>query len=40
MWIVDVDGRIVILDGLYYADTMPSVVDELRAILASATFEP
>ncbi len=39
LWIVDVDGLIVVLDGLYYADTMPSVVDELRAILASATFE-
>lgn len=39
LWIVDVDGLIVVFDGVYYADTTPSVVDELRAILASATFE-
>jgi hypothetical protein len=39
LWIVDVDGVIVVLDGLYYPDTPESVVSELRAILASATFE-
>jgi hypothetical protein len=39
VWAVDVDGQIVILDGLYYPDTPQNAVDELRAILASATFE-
>jgi len=39
LWIVDVDGLIVVLDGNYYADTPQNAVDELRAILASATFE-
>ncbi len=39
LWIVDVDGMIVVLDGAYYPDTPQNVVDELRAILASATFE-
>jgi hypothetical protein len=39
LWIVDVNGMIVVLDGAYYPDTAPGVVDELRAILASATFE-
>jgi hypothetical protein len=33
-----VDGLTVVLDGVYYPDTPPSVVDEVRAILASATF--
>ena len=39
LWVVDVGGSIVVMDGVYYPDTTPSVVDELRAILASATFE-
>jgi hypothetical protein len=39
LWVVDVGGSIVVMDGVYYPDTMPSVVDELRAILASAIFE-
>jgi hypothetical protein len=34
-----VDGLSVVLIGLYYADTPQNAVDELRAILASATFE-
>lgn len=38
LWIVDVGGLTVVLGGLYYPDTPQSVVDELRAILASATF--
>ncbi len=36
---MDVDGLLVVLDGAYYADTPQNVVDEMRAILASATFE-
>ena len=39
VWAVDVDGQLVVLDGLYYADTPQNAVDELRSILASATFE-
>lgn len=39
VWAVDVDGRMVVLIGLYYADTPQNAVDELRAILASATFD-
>lgn len=39
VWAMDVDGQVVVLDGLYYAETPQDVVDELRAILASATFD-
>ncbi len=39
IWIVDVDGSVVLLQGGYYADTPPGVVDELREILSSATFD-
>jgi len=39
MWIVDVDGAVVVFDVAYGSDTTQSEVDELRAILASATFE-
>lgn len=39
VWAVDVDGQVVVLIGLYYADTPQDAVDELRAILASTTFE-
>jgi len=39
LWILDVNGQIVVLDLAYHADTPQNVVDELRAILASATFE-
>ena len=39
LWVVDVDGLIVVLDGTYYADTPQNAVDEMRAILQSATFD-
>jgi hypothetical protein len=39
IWIVDVDGRVVLLEGGYFADTRPGVVDELHEILSSATFD-
>jgi hypothetical protein len=39
IWIVDVNGRIVVLEGGYWAATSPAVVDELHDILRSATFE-
>lgn len=39
IWIVDVHGRIVLLEGGYYPDTPKHVVDELHGILSSATFD-
>jgi len=39
IWIVDVNGRIVLLEGGYYAHTPQHAVDELHAILSSATFD-
>lgn len=39
IWIVDVNGRIALLEGGYYADTPQHVVDELHGILSSATFD-
>ena len=38
VWALDVDGLLVLLDGLYYPDTPKDVVDEVRALLASTTF--
>ena len=39
IWFLDVDGVIVILDATYRPDTSPELVEELRAIAESATFE-
>jgi hypothetical protein len=39
IWILDVDGRIALLEGGYYPGTPKQVVDELHGILNSATFE-
>jgi hypothetical protein len=39
VWIVDVDGRIVVMNGGYYAETPQHTVDEVHAILSSATFD-
>ncbi len=39
VWAVDVDGLIVVLDATYYADTPQNVIDEVRAIVESATFD-
>jgi len=39
MWILDVDGSIVILDAAYGPTTPIDVVDELRTLAESATFE-
>ena len=38
LWILDVDGRILIMDGAYYAQTPAEHVDELQAILGSMSF--
>jgi hypothetical protein len=40
VWIVSVDGRIVVLDAGYYAGTPRHAVDELHAILDSIRIEP
>lgn len=39
LWIIDVDGQLVVIDGAYYEATPRTVVDELEAIVESATFE-
>ena len=39
VWAVDVDGQLVVIIGAYYPDTPQNAIDEVRAILASATFE-
>lgn len=39
LWILDVDGSIVILDATYSPATPTNLVDEMRAMAESATFE-
>lgn len=39
IWIVDVDGRIALIEGGYYPDTPERVVAELHGILNSAIFD-
>jgi hypothetical protein len=39
VWILDVDGQMVLIDWTYYEATPQDVVDELRAIVESVTFE-
>jgi hypothetical protein len=39
LWIVDVDGAIVIIDAMYRGDTPDEVIGELRSIAESVTFE-
>jgi hypothetical protein len=39
LWILDVDGVLTVIDTAYYADTPIEHVDEMRAIVESATFE-
>ena len=38
LWILDVDGELVVIDAAYYEGTPQAVVDELRAIVESTTF--
>jgi hypothetical protein len=40
IWVVDVDGRIALLNGGYYAGTSQRAVEEIRAILDSMRLEP
>jgi hypothetical protein len=39
IWILNVNGGVAILDVMYHADTPAAVIDEMRAIVESATFE-
>ncbi len=39
LWILDVDGSIVILDAMYGPATPGDLVEELRTLAESATFE-
>lgn len=39
LWIIDVDGAIVIFDAMYRPDSRTDIVDEMRTIVESATFE-
>jgi hypothetical protein len=39
VWAVDVDGVVVVNIGLYYEDTPQHAIDEVRAMLESATFD-
>ena len=39
LWILDVDGHLVVIDANYHPGTPQDVVDELDAIVESATFE-
>jgi hypothetical protein len=39
IWILDVEGQIVILDAAYSPATPAALVDEIRAMVESATFE-
>ena len=38
LWILDVDGAVVIIDAMYRSDTPAELVEEMRAIAESATF--
>jgi hypothetical protein len=39
LWILGVDGAFVIIDAMYRLDTPSALVEEMRAIAESATFE-
>jgi hypothetical protein len=39
VWVVDVDGTLVFIDAGYFADTPAEDVEEMRAMVESATFE-
>lgn len=39
LWVMDIDGIITVIDGAYFGTTPDEHVEELRAIVASATFK-
>jgi hypothetical protein len=38
LWVLDVDGELVVIDAAYYERTSQAVIDELEAIAGSASF--
>jgi hypothetical protein len=40
LWIVDVNGALAVIDAMHRADTPTELIEEMRAIAESATFEP
>lgn len=39
LWVLDVDGKLVVIDIGYYEGTRQEVIDELEAIVESTAFE-
>ena len=39
VWFLDVEGRVVMIDAMYRSDTPAELVEEMRTIAESATFE-
>lgn len=39
LWILEVDGSIVVLDAMYRTHTPAHLVEEIRSIAQSATFD-
>jgi hypothetical protein len=39
LWILDVDGAVTIIDAMYRSDTPPALVEEMRAMVESTTFD-
>ncbi len=39
VWVLDVNGELVIFDVAYYEGTPPSVLDEMGAVVESATLD-
>ncbi|CAN5686486.1 hypothetical protein BH23CHL7_BH23CHL7_13550 [soil metagenome] len=39
LWILDVDGAFMIIDGMYRPDTPAELIEEMRSIAESATFD-
>lgn len=39
LWILDVDGSILVIDAMYRPDTPADLVEEMRGIVESGTFE-
>lgn len=39
VWVIDVDGAVVIIDAMYRPDSQADILEEMRSIAESATFE-
>lgn len=38
LWILDVDGELVVIDIGYFAGTPQAVIDEMESMVSSITF--